>query len=655
MKNISKRMIFVIYLLSDAQGYLTSFELSKSMALSVRTIKSYMKEVKVVLKEHGAILVSKPNYGYKIEIENPRLFEPFVQNVILSANFFEELWQDANTRFLHIARTLISSDDYIKLDNIADALFLSRSAIQNEIKKLREYFDSYGIKIITKQGLGSKLVGSEQKIRLSMMDLVVNHYHKSNFDPDVAEFAKYTHYPEEVRSEIRHTFLNVLRNSAYSFSDVYTLMIAYYLIIMVTRAKAGYLIELDQNQLTYIMSYQEFSLIEQILQSVFGENANEISDSEKGFLATIFISWRNYSKDEAYQLITDRITDSFNIVVGVLLERTGIDFADSEKFKDLIFPALVKIQRSYEFDLLSPKTHALESVRSDISYSSLTVELTRGCHNALEDYYGCNISLRHFNAVAYAIYCEISSTKYEYKKLRLLNVTFFGKYNANPSMEAINEKFAEYIESNKSCELYEIRGMNQSDYDWVILDIPKFSYFYDIPTFAIVHVIPKETITAFYKQVIVSGYQYQDYLAFTQNIEVVNEMRFESLHSFLQSVGMKYCHDTASARKFIKTVSENEAKMSYNYHDKVVILFMDYALSKKNFITLFNFSRLMVWGNDRAKSVIVVSMEVSSKLDLKALENTTRGLASFDLEQVHNETEFLELIDQAIKNCINAE
>ena len=63
-------------------------------------------------------------------------------------------------------RILLLADDYRKLDDIADELWISRSTIDRLFKDVKETFERYHLKIVSKPFYGIRLEGNELNKRL---------------------------------------------------------------------------------------------------------------------------------------------------------------------------------------------------------------------------------------------------------------------------------------------------------------------------------------------------------------------------------------------------------------------------------------------------------------------------------------------------------
>ncbi len=140
---MQRRQESIIYQLAASDGPLTAEELAKRLLVSTRTIKYEMIEVKTKLSEVGAELIAKRNEGYSICITDQNLFNQYLEPIGIQSTLANNFGSDDHARFLYIARKLVSSSRFVKLEDIADELYLSRSAIREDVNHVMDFLRSY--------------------------------------------------------------------------------------------------------------------------------------------------------------------------------------------------------------------------------------------------------------------------------------------------------------------------------------------------------------------------------------------------------------------------------------------------------------------------------------------------------------------------------
>ncbi|MFB8732997.1 helix-turn-helix domain-containing protein [Bacillus sp. SL00103] len=75
-------------------------------------------------------------------------------------------------RVRFIMRKLLLQQDYLKIDQLAEELFISRMTVSSDLKK-DELLARYGMALVSKPGFGLKIEGDELQKRTCYADLLL--------------------------------------------------------------------------------------------------------------------------------------------------------------------------------------------------------------------------------------------------------------------------------------------------------------------------------------------------------------------------------------------------------------------------------------------------------------------------------------------------
>ena len=165
---LNERLKGIIRILKDTQDYITSKQLADQMDISVRTIKSTLKGLKMELTAYGAELEIKRGVGYRLHILNEEAFLP-IKNRIQSESP-RQFPHTQKERSIYIIRKLLSLDYPIKLDDLADELYVSRNTISLDIKEVKRLLHNYHLIIVQSNNNGIIVEGSEIQKRICIND-----------------------------------------------------------------------------------------------------------------------------------------------------------------------------------------------------------------------------------------------------------------------------------------------------------------------------------------------------------------------------------------------------------------------------------------------------------------------------------------------------
>ena len=142
------RGLKIIKILSDSLEPVSSLALSQEIGCSTKTIQNEIKYINRELK-NGKI-VSIRGIGYKIECD----IEDIDINNICDYDRVE-----------YIIKKLVNiNNNTIKLEDLADHMYVSLSTIKNDLKEVKKILDEHNLKIISKHKQGICIDAPEENI-----------------------------------------------------------------------------------------------------------------------------------------------------------------------------------------------------------------------------------------------------------------------------------------------------------------------------------------------------------------------------------------------------------------------------------------------------------------------------------------------------------
>lgn len=153
--NLNKVDISIIRLLINSKGYISSYDISNATGISRRSIRNKMINVKKRLEEMNCQLISKPANGYMIEELTSDKIKEISKILTIEETKREELYPTAPwERQNYIKHRIIESNSFLKVDDLADELLVSRTTISAELKEIREQLKKYNLTMTQKPNYG---------------------------------------------------------------------------------------------------------------------------------------------------------------------------------------------------------------------------------------------------------------------------------------------------------------------------------------------------------------------------------------------------------------------------------------------------------------------------------------------------------------------
>lgn len=142
-------------------------ELANRFSVSTRTIRTDVSALNDVLRSYGAQVDYTKNVGYQLVVTDPVSYSqlPITQAI-------EQVPRTSKERISALLIAFLTQSNSVKLDDIADEWFLSRSTLQNDVIEVKQYLDKYYLSLENRPYYGMYLVGEESSIRACLTDIL---------------------------------------------------------------------------------------------------------------------------------------------------------------------------------------------------------------------------------------------------------------------------------------------------------------------------------------------------------------------------------------------------------------------------------------------------------------------------------------------------
>lgn len=143
-------------------------ELARRFDVSTRTVRTDINVLNELLAEHGASFVLSRGAGYRLEIADARRYGQLLQQ----SPSHLRVPRTSAARVHYLLTRFLTSAFSLKLEDLADEWFVSRTTLQSDMAEVREWLARYQLAIETKPRYGMKLFGPEVAMRTCLTDLL---------------------------------------------------------------------------------------------------------------------------------------------------------------------------------------------------------------------------------------------------------------------------------------------------------------------------------------------------------------------------------------------------------------------------------------------------------------------------------------------------
>ncbi len=168
--------------LFDQKQFYTSQQLADNFGVCEKTMRSQLKELKMILNGHGAVLGSVPGKGYELRVEDSRMFTEW-RNAAFSPDESVTPVTREERKFFLLGK-LMTTKKYTKIEDIADKMFVSRNVVSSIISEIEDTdLPRYYLSIERKPYYGIRINGSEFYKRLYWgSEMVLSSHHTALFE-----------------------------------------------------------------------------------------------------------------------------------------------------------------------------------------------------------------------------------------------------------------------------------------------------------------------------------------------------------------------------------------------------------------------------------------------------------------------------------------
>lgn len=455
---MNKKQVELLYKLYLGEKYSLQ-EMANEFSVSERTIRNYISDLNKLLTDSIGEIKRNPEREYQIYIYNKNKFLDKFEKYFKIDSFDFSYSQN---RILYMSLRFLLADDYIKLDDFIDELYVSKTAINNDFIGVKKTLNNYNIEEKSKPKYGTKFIGSEKDIRKALSFLTKQ---TNEISEDLAN-KQIFRISDEKYNKVKNIIKNVLFENNESISNVAFNNILHHILIIVDRT--DYSDDLIFTLSDDISKSFEYKLADEILNrtsKIFNIN---FSDIEKKYLASHLLGLNLKSGYKMNTFLDIDLNSIVDEIINNIQKSLKITPSRDEELKEAIIshlrPALYRVKNN--IILSNP---LLKHIKTSFPLAfQLAIEST----NII--YKKTNIKLPEdeiaYIAIHIGTYIERISNKFD--KVRCLIVCTTGLATSKLVKQKIINMFSSKINIVDSIELYEIEEFPKNEYDLIISTIP---------------------------------------------------------------------------------------------------------------------------------------------------------------------------------------
>lgn len=479
MKETRIKQVFEI--LSSGKNYFTGDYLSKKLGISLKSLRNDIKQLNSIVKDHGAIIQSRPRYGYLFVVTNQLKFDQFLTTQWYHFAF-EDDFNSSEFRNAYLLKLLLLESNYVKSEDLAEALSISRSTLRHDLNDIKKYVGEYNLQIQSKANYGIKITGNELDRRRCIAASIT----EDKIDYVAFQDSKINR--TEVISQLKSIILNVLQAHEFEITQVAFQNLITHLFVSLIRSNHSK-IQFLNNKVLLIQETKEFAIAQEIAALVEQKFSVSFDKNESVYIG-IHLLAKMKSSTVQNQTLTNDVDRLVIKALQKVKSRLHVNLTDDLNLRVNLGLHIASLLERLKYDL-QMKNPLLDGIKQDIfAYEAATV-----VREIFKEELGVLISEDElgFISLHFSIAIQTINSKENYRKI--LIICGSGATLAQLMKLKLQEEFSGYIESIDTRDALNLKEEELKNYDLIITSIP-LSVDCDVPVVEVNAFINQQDIDA---------------------------------------------------------------------------------------------------------------------------------------------------------------
>lgn len=433
--------------------YVTAKLIADRFGVSEKTVRNRISELKEELKSYGADVVSSARKGYILMVNDRHKF----LNVNKLLSDYIPLPQE---RIDYILKRLLESDNYVKIDELSDELYINRNIISNEINKIETVLKKYKLDVKKTPHYGVVLDGSEFNKRRFIFNYFI-------LSPEKDEY----YSEQEIKlKELSSVALELMAKYKLSLSEIAFSNFVDYLLIQKERISSGFTVSGQGHNNIFDIGIVETSCAREIAEILSDRFNISYSEREIIHISLQLDSRKSYgeiSSSEQNFVIRESIDRLVVRIIRGISERFDLDLQNNLDFRMGLNQHLVPLDVRLKYDIPF-NNPMLSQIKSHYPYA---YSIAQFATSIIEEEYSKDVSEDETGYLALIIQLALEKN-HNQKKRNILIICSTGKSSSKLLMYIYKKEFGEYLDNIYLTDSFGIKDFDYTKVDYVFSTIP---------------------------------------------------------------------------------------------------------------------------------------------------------------------------------------
>ena len=453
---LDARMKKIIIELSDSE-YVTASELAKILDLNEKTVRTTIGKMRDSLDEYGIEIESKTRKGYHLLIYDKEKYQAFINNdEWLSKN---DIPNNPKEREEWLLDYLLKQHKFVRIDDLSEMLYVSRSTITNDIRNVEDSLKSYHITLIRRPNYGLHIQGSEFDIRNCMI---------SQFK-DNKWAQRFSDKEENELKEISKILLNNIQNQKVVLSKSMIQEMTSCIYIAKVRYEENYKITVSKNEVVHRIYKPCIDVATNIVEELNEKFHIHLLDSEIYYIAINIAARSDYNvlEGELESGVINQARKQATQMLDCVYDMMHLDMRQNLSLLYDLISFLIPMDIRMRYGIIAKNPFA-EATKKKYFFaynvaSQAVIPLKKTYFHEVPE-----------NEIAYltsifALFIEQEKDKK--KKYNILVICATNMSTSKLLAYQYKKKFKKYIDEVYTCEMYNLDSFDFSKVDYIFTTV----------------------------------------------------------------------------------------------------------------------------------------------------------------------------------------
>lgn len=630
---LKENEIKILQILLSSNNYISTYEIATLTGITRRSVRVEISNVKNILNEYHISLDSKPNKGYLIKEKTPEMIHTLQILIDENENVLDAVLPDLpEDRANYILKTLAQTDKYIKLDDIADQLLVSRATIANDLITVKKHLSHFNLSIMQKPNYGIKLIGEESERRKALADTIFR---------DMNEREIYYDFLDTYLDSSDYKIIEIIRNNNIHLSDLSLVDILINYSISIARNMAGHPLDTVFEDFELIQNTNEYKAALQLSQLAKECYNVTLNESEIHFLTIMMIckaSTQNkiYYEDSVTSKLTHEILDD--------IYKSTLIHIDSKYYERLsLYIQTSLLRQKYQEKIRNP---LFDKIQDDMPFA---LYLTRIVSKKIKDY--TNIPLSRSEITAFTIFFNNIITEHTDHRKKALLINCMGNFASNYNINMLEKELLNDLVVHKCISYSELPNENIKDYDLIISNAPIHKS-YDIPIINTSYIMTMDDII-FIKSKLTYYFNEENLVYYFHPELFEHSVSAKTKKGISTVLYQTLCKIYPLTKSSVKANFTNKNKYSlHSFNNNIGLLKLNTPINPNNNNIILTFKEPVSYDEQEFQILIVFSSYDQNNIMYDTLYNTLKKISEDNtvVESLTNSESYTEFLSILINN-----